>query len=230
MKIIQTLAVTAILGVALLAQESPTTTPGTGGGRARAEKIVSPEVQADNRVTFRLLAPKAAEVLVQGNWEGGRDLAMSKNDSGLWSVTTSALDPELWAYTFSVDGVRTLDPSNYNVARDGTGFMNTLLVLGDVPDTKGNPVQCLKRDSSDMSRCTSRREPPGKRGIEQALRSIVTARGHEFATLHGKICPYDPCPVVQGNTLVWRSKGHLSAAFARKLTPTLRRIIAGALD
>ncbi len=106
----------------------------------------------------------------------------------------------------------------------------TLLVLGDVPDTKGNPVQCLKRDSSDMSRCTSRREPPGKRGIEQALRSVVTARGHEFATLHGKICPYDPCPVVQGNTLVWRSKGHLSAAFARRLTPTLRRIITGALD
>ena len=37
----------------------------------------------------------------------------------------------LWAYTFSVDGVRTLDPSNYNVARDGIGFMNTVLVPGN---------------------------------------------------------------------------------------------------
>jgi enterochelin esterase family protein len=88
-------------------------------------------VLKDGRVTFRLLAPKAAEVLVQGNWEGGRGLAMSKDSAGLWSVTTPPLQPEVWAYTFSVDGVRTLDPNNYNVARDGVGFMNTLLVLGE---------------------------------------------------------------------------------------------------
>jgi enterochelin esterase family protein len=88
-------------------------------------------VLADGRITFRLLAPKATEVLVQGNWEGGRDLAMTRDDSGLWSVTTPALQPELWAYTFSVDGVRTLDPRNYNVARDGVGFMNTVLVPGE---------------------------------------------------------------------------------------------------
>ena len=106
----------------------------------------------------------------------------------------------------------------------------TLLVLGDVPDTNGNPIKCLKRDRSDMSRCTTRREPLSKRSIERAVRSAVASRGHEFATLYGKICPYDPCPVVQGTTLVWRSKGHLSASFARKLTPTMRRIITGALD
>ena len=106
----------------------------------------------------------------------------------------------------------------------------TLLVLGDVPDTKGNPIACLKRDASDMSRCTTRRTPLGKRSIEKAVRSIVAARGQEYGTLYGKICPYDPCPVVQGNTLVWRSKGHLSSTFARKLAPSLRRIIQGALD
>ena len=73
-------------------------------------------------MTFRLFAPAASEVLVQGNWEGGRGLAMHKDDAGLWSVTTpEPLYAELWAYTFSVDGVRTLDPANYNVARDGVG-------------------------------------------------------------------------------------------------------------
>ena len=30
-----------------------------------------------------------------------------------------------------MDGVRTLDPNNYNVSRDGVGFMNTMLVLSD---------------------------------------------------------------------------------------------------
>jgi enterochelin esterase-like enzyme len=132
MNLIQTMLAPVVLCMTLLAQESPTTTPGTGGGQARAAKVRSPEVLADGRITFRLLAPKATEVLVQGNWEGGRGVAMTKDDSGLWSVTTkAALQPEVWAYTFSVDGVRTLDPGNYNVARDGVGFMNTVLVLGD---------------------------------------------------------------------------------------------------
>jgi enterochelin esterase-like enzyme len=131
MKLLQTILTPAVLCMTLLAQEAPTTTPGTGGGQSRTAKIVSPEVLADGRITFRLLAPKAVEVLVQGNWDGSRGLSMAKNDSGLWSVTTAALQPELWAYTFSVDGIRTLDPSSYNVARDGVGFMNTVLVPGE---------------------------------------------------------------------------------------------------
>jgi enterochelin esterase-like enzyme len=131
MRIFQTMIALMVLSVTLLAQEPPATSVGTGGGQAQAGKVRSPEVLADGRITFRLLAPKAADVLVQGNWEGDRGLAMTKDNSGLWSVTTSPLKPELWAYTFSVDGIRTLDPNNYNVARDGVGFMNTLLVLGD---------------------------------------------------------------------------------------------------
>ncbi|MCX6630337.1 MAG: alpha/beta hydrolase-fold protein [Candidatus Solibacter sp.] len=131
MKLIQVMVAPVVLCIALLAQEAPTTSPGTGGGQARAAKVASPEVLADRRITFRLLAPKATEVLVQGNWEGGRGLAMTKDNSGLWSVTIPALQPELWAYTFSVDGVRTLDPNNYNAARDGVGFMNTVLVPGE---------------------------------------------------------------------------------------------------
>jgi len=131
MKLLQLATVIFALVSVLPAQEPAAVSPGTAGGQARAAKIVSPEVHADGRVTFRLFAPKASEVLVQGNWEGGRGLAMTKDASGLWSVTTQPLEPELWAYTFSVDGVRTLDPSNYNVQRDGVGFMNTVLVLGE---------------------------------------------------------------------------------------------------
>jgi 1,4-alpha-glucan branching enzyme len=121
MKLIQAIMAPAILCITLLAQEQPTISPGTGGGQARAAKVHSPEVLADGRVTLRLLAPKATEVLVQGNWERGHSLPMTKDGSGLWSATTPALQPELWAYTFSVDGVRTPDPSNYKVARDVRG-------------------------------------------------------------------------------------------------------------
>lgn len=125
-------ALSALLAVPLaaFAQENPNTSVGTRGGQPQAAAVVSPEVLPDGRVTFRLFAPKANQVLLEGNWENGRGIAMTKDASGLWSVTTAALSPELWAYTFSVDGVRTLDPRNYNVARDGVGFMNTIVVPG----------------------------------------------------------------------------------------------------
>ncbi|MDH3371763.1 MAG: alpha/beta hydrolase-fold protein [Gammaproteobacteria bacterium] len=131
MKNLSMIVALLLLSSTAFAQESPTTTVGTGGGEARTEKIVSPQVQRDGRVTFRLLAPHATDVNVQGNWEGGRGVVMNKDDSGLWTVTTASLDPDLWAYTFLVNGVRTLDPNNYNVQRDGVGFMNTVLVLGN---------------------------------------------------------------------------------------------------
>jgi len=136
-----TIVTSMIFCGAVIAQESPTTTVGTGGGDARSEQIRSPEVLADGRITFRLLAPKATEVLVQGNWPSGRDTAMSKDSSGLWTVTTAALEPELWAYTYSVDGVRALDPNNYNVQRDGVGFMNTVLIAGNEQATTFQPQQ-----------------------------------------------------------------------------------------
>ena len=129
MKLIQMIVMSMLLSITLLAQEPNAITPGTGGGQA--VKIKSPEILGDGSVIFRLFAPKATEVLIQGNWPDGRGKAMTKDNSGIWSITTSSLQPEVWAYTFSVDGVRSLDPSNYNVARDGVGFMNTVLVLGD---------------------------------------------------------------------------------------------------
>jgi len=55
---------------------------------------------------------------------------MTRDASGIWTVTTGPLTPELWTYTFSVDGVSMLDPGNYNVVRDGTRYVNSLLVPG----------------------------------------------------------------------------------------------------
>jgi len=75
-------------------------------------------VLPDNRVAFRLRAPNANEVVVNGNWPDGRGLKMTKDASGIWSVTTAPVLPELWTYTFSVDGVTMLDPGNMTVVRD----------------------------------------------------------------------------------------------------------------
>jgi hypothetical protein len=105
-----------------------------------------------------------------------------------------------------------------------------LLILGDVPDTRNQPVFCLKQHPPDISRCVSKRKPLAKRSIEQAQRAGAADRGQHFGTQHDKICPSDPCPLVQGKTLIWRSHGHLSATFARRLTPTLRKMMRDILD
>jgi enterochelin esterase-like enzyme len=103
--------------------------PGAGRGAAPA-RVVSPEVLPDSRITFRLRAPNANEVVVNGNWPDGRGLKMTRGEGGIWSVTTAPVLPEIWTYTISVDGVAMLDPGNMWVVRDTAPRMNSLLVPG----------------------------------------------------------------------------------------------------
>ncbi|MGA2544034.1 MAG: alpha/beta hydrolase-fold protein [Verrucomicrobiota bacterium] len=77
---------------------------------AAAQQPVSPEVQPDGRVTFRLRARNAASVSV--HCEGVRETGMVKDEQGVWSLTTAPLPPDLYAYSFTVDGVRMMDPAN----------------------------------------------------------------------------------------------------------------------
>jgi enterochelin esterase family protein len=72
--------------------------------------LISPEVHADRRVTFRFRAPNAKEVLLAR--EGTLPVPMQKDAQGVWSVTTDALEPDFYGYSFEADGVRLIDPSN----------------------------------------------------------------------------------------------------------------------
>src|SRR5512141_1838489 len=72
--------------------------------------VKSPEIAADGKVTFRLRAPNAKDVAVTGI---GQRLAMTKDDQGVWSATTTeALKPDLYTYMFNVDGLSITDPAN----------------------------------------------------------------------------------------------------------------------
>jgi len=104
--------------------------PGRPVGPGREFGPISPEILSDGRVTLRLQAPDAVEVRLNGDWEGGAGVPMVKDEKGIWSATVGPLAPELWGYTFSVDGVRTLDPRNPNAKRDGTRLDSILLISG----------------------------------------------------------------------------------------------------
>jgi enterochelin esterase-like enzyme len=73
--------------------------------------LVTPEVHPDNTVTFRYRAPNAQDVKLAR--EGTDPVAMQKDDQGVWSVTTAPLPPDYYGYSYSVDGVRNLDPYNH---------------------------------------------------------------------------------------------------------------------
>lgn len=95
-------------------------------------QAISPEVSADRHVTFRLMAPKATEVSVSGEFMKGH-ASLTKDDKGLWSVTVGPFEPEIYCYSLTIDGVRTIDPGNALVKTGSTG--NTLSSILEVPGT-----------------------------------------------------------------------------------------------
>lgn len=92
------------------------------------QRIVSPEVHSDNRVTFRFRAPNAKEVLLAR--EGTQRAPMQKDEQGVWSLTTDALEPDLYGYSFVADGVSLIDPSNPDMKPNLLGTTSVVHVPG----------------------------------------------------------------------------------------------------
>lgn len=107
--------------------------------------VLSPEINSDNSVTFRLQAPDAQSVKVTGDFlpstkmktpygdfdaPGAADLV--KNDKGLWEFKSQPLNSELYSYNFIVNGVRVLDPSNVYMNRDVNSVTN-IFIIGGTP-------------------------------------------------------------------------------------------------
>lgn len=105
--------------------------------------VVSPEVNANHTVTFRLKAPNAQKVQITGDFlptkqidtpvgkydaPGVADLV--KDDKGVWSFTSTNLSPELYSYNLILDGVKIVDPGSVYITRDITSETN-IFILSD---------------------------------------------------------------------------------------------------
>ena len=104
-----------------------------------AAEIVSPEINADNSVTFQFMAPDAKEVKLSGDWMPAEgwvpgSMTMKKGEKGLWSFTTEVLPSELYSYSFLVDGVKSTDPNNVYLIRDVATVTNVFIVGGGQAD------------------------------------------------------------------------------------------------
>lgn len=78
--------------------------------------IISPEILPDHRVTFRIGATNAQKVGIFVDWmkTGGQE-ALTKDDSGIWSITLGPVSPGIYVYNFIVDGLPIADPVNPKV-------------------------------------------------------------------------------------------------------------------
>ncbi len=104
------------------------------------QDISSPTVNANNTVSFKLSAPNAKLVQVTGDFltvpKNGNERSplmvdMVKGANGVWEYTTpEALNPELYSYSFIVDGFKTTDPNNVYMIRDVATVTNVFLVGG----------------------------------------------------------------------------------------------------
>ena len=99
-------------------------------------RVKSPVINADGTVTFNLYAPSAQRVSVSGDFEEihGKRLDMEKQENGVWTVTTDALNPELYSYSLMVDGQRFIDPGNSYVNRDISTLSNIFIVTKNAND------------------------------------------------------------------------------------------------
>ena len=134
-KLLKSGAIAALLctGAAFSQQTVAPAKPGAGRG-PQGPRVVSPEILPGKRVTFRLLAPKAGNVVLNGNWDQGTNIAMTKDDQGIWSVTVGPLGEQLWGYSFNVDGVKVMDPGDGEYQRDGNRYDNLLMISGPASD------------------------------------------------------------------------------------------------
>jgi len=86
-------------------------------------------------VTFRIKAPKAAEVTLTGDWLGAaQPPKLTKDDSGVWSVTVGPFEPSIYIYSFTVDGIAMADPVNPKMKLRASTSASLLEVKADPPD------------------------------------------------------------------------------------------------
>jgi enterochelin esterase family protein len=183
MNLTRTITVTALLGITLCIG-SPLLYAQVPAAMQAARPLPpkSPEIHPDRTVTFRLMAPHASEVTLNGSWDGATNIKMTKDASGVWSTTVGPLAAQLWGYWYLVDGVKALDPGNAETQRDGARYDNLLMISGpesewwdfkDVPHGTVQAVWYRRRRSQRQPQMMG--TPPGMRQGSEISQSCRTA-------------------------------------------------------
>lgn len=129
-----------------------------GRGGAQAPAVVSPEVSAEKKITFRVHAPKAEAVRLSGSdlpGVGGAAV-MKKGDNGVWETTVGPVGPGAYRYNFNVDGLAVIDPRNPSTSESNNNTWSLVHVPGsdlfDVKDVPHGAVSSVTYNSQSLKR------------------------------------------------------------------------------
>ncbi len=116
------LSVAGILAIASVYAQAP-----------QGPQVISPEVLPDRQIVFRLLAPKAETVGLQGGDiqglpKGGAVFVKAEN--GVWETKVGPVVPGSYRYRFMVNGVAVNDPRNPAVSESNTNAWSVVQVPG----------------------------------------------------------------------------------------------------
>ena len=161
-----------------------------------APPVQSPEITTDGTVTFKIKAAKADTVRLIIDTR--LDTLMRRTGNDTWSITLRDLEPDLYMYYYTIDGMKVLDNENAQVLRDVKSVMNTFVLdpKGDCPvavhDVPHGKVEAVWYDSPTLK--AKRRMmiylPPG---YDEGRQKYPV-----FYLLHG----------TGGDETVWLEQGH----------------------
>jgi enterochelin esterase-like enzyme len=98
----------------------------------RPPAISSPDVHPDHTVTFRYYSRNASRVTLSAEFLSS-PVKMTKDTSGLWSVTVPPVTPDVYPYSFWVDSVQIADPNNTYLFANERFKRSIVDVQGDTP-------------------------------------------------------------------------------------------------
>jgi enterochelin esterase-like enzyme len=98
----------------------------------RGPLVISPEIHPDKTVTFRYLAPSAQQVKLSAQFEKAQQ-PMTKDASGIWSVTVGPVKPDIYPYSFVVDNITVMDPANVDFFPNERFKASLVDIPGDTP-------------------------------------------------------------------------------------------------
>jgi enterochelin esterase family protein len=136
-------AAAGILGLAPAGYTQAPAAPAAPQGRGnQPPPVVSQEVSADRKITFRISAPQAQAVrLSAGDIPGvGQGTQLTKGENGVWETTVGPVEPGAYRYSFNVDGVTTIDPVSPFTSESNTRVWSVVYVAGaENTDTRNVP-------------------------------------------------------------------------------------------
>lgn len=109
----------------------------------------------------------------------------------------------------------------------GTGAR--VLVLGPVPDPHGTVPTCVSARMDDALACAPQRSIAMNDNGVAAEAAAVRAGGGQYADLGRYFCTDQLCPVIIGNTLVFRDDNHITAEYAKLMSPVVGELTRSAL-